>query len=275
MAYFRKLLPALAALAVTAPFLTSPAFAATGHSSAQRVNSHPRAVRHYKKAPRTDGRAATVIIFGSSVADGWVDPTGGGYLRRAFAQYQNVSAIPYSVISDAVPGAPITQEEGMYQQWIATQHPQVLVISWGTLDDAHANTPFSVFDSQVRQQIAMGLAAHAVVLVVTPPVTKASYTTYQIQEPAYLAQEMAVARSFDSPNVYVFNVFAQMKHYLADHNQTYLPYMANSWHPNSRGHELAGNLLVQDMLVQFGLSGIHFVAPSAPSAAVGNANSGQ
>ena len=144
MAHFRDFFTASAALAVTASLLSVPAFAATGISSPQRTAGQ------VKKAARTDGRAVNVIIFGSSVADGWVDPTGGGYIRRAFVNYQNASAIPYTVISDAVPGAPITQEEGMYQQWIDTQHPQVLVISWGTLDDAHAKTPFSVFDSQVR-----------------------------------------------------------------------------------------------------------------------------
>lgn len=272
MVPFGKLLTALATLAVTAPLLSVPAFAATVNSSPQRASLHLRTAGQVKKAARTDGRAVNVIIFGSSVADGWVDPTGGGYIRRAFVNYQNASAIPYNVISDAVPGAPITLEEGMYQQWIDTQHPQVLVISWGTLDDAHAKTPFSVFDSQVRQQIAMGLAAHAVVLVVTPPVTKASYTTYQVQEPAYLAHELAVAESFHSPNVYVFNVFDQMKQYLDAHNQTYLPYMANSWHPNRHGHKLAGQLLFQDMLVQFGLSGIPFVTPAATAS---NSSHGQ
>ncbi len=272
MGYVQKILTALAALAVASPLLSFSAFAATGNPSKQRANRHLQTAWHSKKTARIDGRASNVVIFGSSVADGWVDPTGGGYIRRAFAQYQYASAAPYNVISDAVPGAPITQEEGMYQQWIDTGRPQVLVISWGALDDAHAKTPFSVFDSQVRQQIMMGLAAHAVVLVVTPPVTKASYTRYKVLQPAYLAQEMAVAESFHSPNVFVFDVFAQMKQYLAEHNQTYRPYMANSWHPNSRGHELAGNLLFQDMLVQFGLSGIHFVTPAATA---NNSSSGQ
>jgi acyl-CoA thioesterase-1 len=110
----------------------------------------------------------------------------------------------------------------------------------------------------------MALDRHAVVLIVTPPVTKASYTQYRTVEPLYLNNEMQVARSFHSPNVFVFDVFDQMKAYLVAHHQTYVPYMADGWHPNTRGHALAGRLLDQDLLREFGQKKeIQFASPGS------------
>jgi len=95
---------------------------------------------------------------------------------------------------------------------------------------------------------------------------RASYTQYRTLQPLYLDTEMQVAREFHSPDVYVFNVFGLMKAYLRAHDQTYVPYMADGWHPNARGHKLAGELLLMDMLRHFGTQAIPLVPEHAGGA---------
>lgn len=198
-----------------------------------------------------------VMTVGSSVAEGWVD-TEGGYLARGFASFSAETDHAYVVVRRAQAGDTSTKIGAQYTSWLKTVHPQVVVISWGGLDDANAKTPMDLYKKAIHNQIALALAHHAVVIVVTPPVTRASYTQYRVQEPQYLDAEMAVARSFHSPNVVVCDVFDQMKEYLVAHHQTYQPYMADGWHPNSRGHILGGQLLLQDLLAHFGQNAILF-----------------
>ncbi|MHB1628308.1 MAG: SGNH/GDSL hydrolase family protein [Bacilli bacterium] len=224
----------------------------------------PHAASASKRAPASQRTATAkhptvrVMTIGSSVALGWVDPTGGGYLARAFRSLTALGGAYYKLYVRAQPGAGVLTIAKQYTSWIKSVKPQIVVISWGALDDLHAKTPISVFRQQVHWEIQSALAAHAVVFIVTPPITKASYTEYPTQEPFVLDNEMNVAKGFNSNNVYVFDVFDQMKAYLAAHHQTYVPYMADGWHPNAKGHALAGQLLYMDMLRQFGSKTVVF-----------------
>lgn len=189
------------------------------------------------------------MTIGGSVAYGWDDTKqGGGYLARAFRSLSSAGGTRYSIANRAVIGANAIQMATRYPQWLNAVKPNVVVISWGGLNDAWPRTPLSRYQAEISREIALALQIHAVVLVVTPPVTRATYTRYVLQEPMYLQAETAVARSFHSPNVQVFDVFDQMKAYLRAHHQTYKPYMADGWHPNSAGHILAGRLLFQDLV---------------------------
>ncbi len=197
----------------------------------------------------------SVMTIGGSVAHGWNDTKqGGGYLVRAFRALSARTKIPYHIVDRTVVGSNALQVATKYPLWLKTVHPQVVVISWGGLNDAWPRTPFSRYEAEVNREIRLALASHASVLVVTPPVTRASYTQYRVGEPLYLDREMSAALQFHSPNVHIFDVFDQMKAYLKEHHQTYVPYMANGWHPNSRGHILAGHILYHDMRAAFGLS---------------------
>lgn len=205
-----------------------------------------------------------VMTLGGSIAKGWMD-TGwqnwrhgwhGGYLLRGFEALSKASGIRYTVFDRTIVGANATQMntlyKGKYTLWLRTVHPQIVVISWGGLNDALPKTPMGLYRTEIRQEILQALDAGAVVFMVTPPVTKAALTEYRVSVPAYFSNEIEVARSLNSPNVYVFNVFDQMEAYLKSHHQSYTRYMANAWHPNPLGHKLAGHLLFEDMWKKFG-----------------------
>lgn len=196
-----------------------------------------------------------VLTLGSSVAHGWKDnPLEGGYLHRSFNALSEVTPSRYDVIDKAVPGKGVMTILDKYPNWLETYQPNVVVISWGGLDDLYAKTPMSTFDTQIRWQISLALQHHADVFVITPPISKASYTNYRVAQQNLMDNEMDVAESFNSPNVFVFNVFDEMKEYLKVHHQTYVPYMGDGWHPNAAGHALAAQILLQDMMQQFAVS---------------------
>ncbi len=192
-----------------------------------------------------------VLIIGSSVADGWKDSVGGGYLKRAFTHFGLTHRTAFAWINRAVPGQGAMRLNAMVPRFIDQAKPQIVVIAWGGLDDAYDHTPLNIFREDIRQEISLSLAAHAMVFVITPPVSRASYTQFALQQPMYLDAEMQVARSFQNPNVYVFDVFDQMKRYLDKHHETYVPFMADGWHPNTRGHALASRLLLHDFKQYF------------------------
>lgn len=201
------------------------------------------------------GSPYRVMIIGSSVADGWKDDR-GGYLRRAFRALSVIDHTNIVLVNHAIPGLGAGVLNRFYPGWLATADSQAVVIAWGGLDDAYEHTPLPLFADMIRQEISEALADNNVVMVITPPISKASYTQYRILQPLYLGTEMRVAQEFHSPDVYVFNVFGLMKRYLYEHDQTYVPYMADGWHPNARGHKLAGQLLLMDMLRHFGTEAI-------------------
>lgn len=206
-----------------------------------------------------------VMIVGSSVADGWKDDR-GGYLRRAFRALSRIDHREIVFINHAIPGLGAGVLNRYYPSWLETADSQAVVIAWGGLDDAYEHTPLALFADYIRQEIGQALADNNIVMVITPPVSRASYTQYRTLQPLYLDTEMQVAREFHSPDVYVFNVFGLMKAYLRAHDQTYVPYMADGWHPNARGHKLAGELLLMDMLRHFGTQAIPLVPEHAGGA---------
>ncbi|MHB1630150.1 MAG: SGNH/GDSL hydrolase family protein [Bacilli bacterium] len=236
--------------------------AAVGDRSAQAPVQGPGAATAASPASRRSRHKSvqnpvSVMTIGGSVAHGWNDTKqGGGYLVRAFRALSARTNIPYHIVDRTVVGSNALQVATQYPVWLKTVHPQVVVISWGGLNDAWPRTPFSRYEAEVNREIHLALASHASVLVVTPPVTRASYTQYRVAEPLYLDREMNAALQFHSSSVHVFDVFDQMKAYLKAHHQTYVPYMSNGWHPNSRGHILAGHILYHDMRAAFGLSPI-------------------
>lgn len=186
------------------------------------------------------------MLIGGSVALGWDDQTGGGYLMRAFKEYSTTSKQNLDVVNASVEGDGPGLYASQYNDVLKRIHPNVLVISWGILDDISHKTSISTFGADMKTEISTALANHITVFIVTPPVTTASYTSYQTLEPAYLAEEIAVAKSFKSSNIHVFNLFTQMKQYLSSHHLAYNACMADNWHPNTAGHALAGELLGQD-----------------------------
>lgn len=199
-----------------------------------------------------------VMALGSSVAEGWDDPQGGGYLPRAFKAYSEQSGYKYDLINKSQAGDWAAKVLSVYPDWLAQVKPQVVLITWGLLDDLNHKTTLSEFRAAVAREIGLALANHDVVLVVTPPVTRATYTQYARQEPLYASAELDVAKGFHSPNVYAFDLLDQMEAYLKAHHQTYKPYMADGWHPNAAGHILAGQLLDEDLNSAFGKKPIQF-----------------
>lgn len=197
-----------------------------------------------------------VMLVGSSVAEGWDDPSGGGYLKRAFSALGQYQQVNYHLESVAKAGDTVVKVAKKYPQWLKTQKPQVVVLSWGVLDDLSQNTNPAAYKAGIKKEIEQAIAVHAQVFIVTPPVTRASYTQFQTQEAQYVNIELQVAKAFAHKDVNVFDVYNQMKAYLTDHHQTYKPYMADGWHPNTKGHELAGQLLLQDMKSAFGTAKI-------------------
>ncbi|MBX5436507.1 MAG: SGNH/GDSL hydrolase family protein [Alicyclobacillaceae bacterium] len=189
--------------------------------------------------------ATRVLVVGGSVARGWGDQTGPGYIVRAFAALPGQH--PYVITNAAIPGTGPEQVQAQFRQELDKVRPNVVVLSWGTLNDVYRRTPLNVFERAIEQEIAESLRHRAVVLVITPPVTQATYTRYSASEPQYVARELAAAAEFHNPNVYVFDVFDDMEQYLAAHHQDYARYAADGWHPNAAGHILAARLLAAGM----------------------------
>ncbi len=243
---------------------------------APSMSSHPKAkqVVNPLKEPHVPiaSRVERVMTIGSSAARGWMD-TGwrdwrkgwfGGYLVYAFRSLSGSEPTRYVIDDRTIVGANSTQlatmYKGKYSSWLSTDHPQIVVLSWGLLNDALPHVPMPAFRSHIYHEIALALEHHAVVFLVTPPVSQASYTTYRVAQMKYVQNEMQVANDFHSKNVRVFDVFDQMKAYLLKHHQTYIPYMGNSWHPNHKGHVLAGTLLYQDIRAAYGEHPIVFLS---------------
>ncbi|WAH37776.1 SGNH/GDSL hydrolase family protein [Alicyclobacillus dauci] len=226
------------------------------------VSSTPTAqsLTGYRKAEPVYGAdGQRVLIIGSSVAHGWKDnPQDGGYLDRSFRVLSDLTSNHFEVYNKAVPGHGVMTIRKTYPTWLTDIHPDVVVIAWGGLDDLYAKTPMTSFQEQVKWEIQSALAKHALVIVVTSPVSKASYTTYKLSQPILFNDEMNVAKDFHNENVHVFNVFGQMKSYLSTHHETIRPYMGDAWHPNTAGHELAAQLFINDWSEQFGTGAVRY-----------------
>lgn len=165
-----------------------------------------------------------------------------------------LTPVNYDLTDKAMPGRGVLTIRKAYPQWLDTYNPDIVVLGWGGLSDLSQKTPVSVYDNQIRWQISLALAHHAIVYVVTAPVSKASYTSYRDSQRNLMHHEIQIAENFHNPKVHVFNVFDQMKTYLTAHHETIEPFMGDGWHPNAAGHALAARLLLHDMMPKFDTS---------------------
>ncbi len=186
------------------------------------------------------------------MAQGWLDARRDSYLRRAFAELSSTTSVHWQYVDRSRPGARAVDVMHRYPHWLSSIKPQVVAIAWGLLNDCHKHTPMARFKYAIHAEIDGALAQHAVVMLVTPPVTEASSSFYRAGTERYLAAEVEVAHEFHNPNVHVFDILSQMRRYMAAHGQTYWMYYGNSWHPNSAGHRLAGRLLYRDIVHTLG-----------------------
>lgn len=195
-----------------------------------------------------------VMIIGGSMAHGWKDPNDNSYLKRAFTSLTNSTDTKW-VYDDRtkVGGSPVSLgKTGDVQTWLNKDKPQVVVISWGLLNDVYDKTPVKSFNAAIKQEIQESLAAHAAVLIVTSPVTKATATYDHDQIETYIQNEVADARTFNSQNIHFIDLNSAMTTYMKAHNQTWQMYYGDSWHPNQAGHELGGELLYNLLIQTFG-----------------------
>ncbi|TDY47983.1 GDSL-like lipase/acylhydrolase family protein [Alicyclobacillus sacchari] len=206
-----------------------------------------------------------VMVVGGSMAHGWKDPNNDSYLRRAFQALSNSTDTQYEYDDrTVVGGSPVgLDKSGKYATWLAEDKPQIVVISWGLLNDVYDKTPMASFNQAIHNEIQEALAANAVVIFVTSPVTKATATYNHAEVENYIATEQAQASSFDNPNIYFIDLNHDMSVYMAAHGQTWQSYYGDSWHPNEAGHELAGELLFDDFIATFGTGSIEWQSPGS------------
>lgn len=202
-------------------------------------------------------KAETVMAVGGSAAHGWADPTNNSYLQRAFQSLTDTTNTIYIYDDQTIiGGGPDNVSHQKFASWLKSTTPQVVVISWGILNDILHNTSDATFKQAIRNEINQSLQAHAVVLMVTPPVVPASVNNARFD--ALLQDEYAVVHAIHSSNVHWFNLNEDMAVYLQAHGQYLSDYVSGTWHPNQAGHELAGELLYNELLEQFGSQPIAF-----------------
>lgn len=195
---------------------------------------------------------STVLIIGSSIAAGWGDDNHGGYLIRALADFAHRSNQSFHILNWAIPGVTTTDLALHFQAMINKSHPNIVILSWGGLDDAAARTPVAKFIKHVKNEVKVSQDARAVVLIVTPPVTPATYGNGLKDLPhRYFQAQIQTFRDQSSRNVYVFDVFDQMMQYIRNHHLVESKLAADGWHPNPKGHAIAAKLLFNDMIQQF------------------------
>lgn len=204
-------------------------------------------------------RLTTVLIIGGSAAYGWHDKTGEGYIVRGLKAWA-ANPARLRIENRAVPGATVHNPiiDSGYEGWLDTFSPQIVVIAWGLLNDLRVGIPWSVVLGQLRQWIVEALAARAVVFIVTPPATQATYTVDRSTEPAIAARELAMARGLKNPNVLIFNVLTKEEEWLAAHHMTYAPLMDGPWDPNTEGHIVAGRILTRLLKAKRPRGVVHF-----------------
>ncbi|GMA61976.1 SGNH/GDSL hydrolase family protein [Alicyclobacillus fastidiosus] len=209
------------------------------------------------------GQTYTVVAIGGSAADGTGDSAGeGGYLARAFRTINSTQDVSYHFINQSKVGyGPIQYDDTQLSRTFLNDSqmarlfndykPNMLVISFGMLDDIFKKTPMSQIKQALHDEIESAMNQHVVVVIVTPPSTYASETYYKAPLNAYVQAEMDVVDGFHNPNIYVLPLAEQMDQYIESHHQNIKMYEADSWHPNAAGHALAGNLLAQDFIQRF------------------------
>ncbi len=192
-----------------------------------------------------------VLLVGGSAANGWLDPHRDSYLQRALTTVHTATGQAFKVSDHTIPGeTAVGIGWARYQRWVRTVHPDIVILSWGLLNDVHQHTPMSAYDAAMLNEIALARQAGADVLLVTPPVTKASATNGWPLEHQYMQAEIRDAEFYAvrDKHVHVIDLFSQMQAALTARGQTYRPYSADWAHPNRAGHRLAGQLLAEDLL---------------------------
>ncbi|QQE78226.1 SGNH/GDSL hydrolase family protein [Alicyclobacillus sp. SO9] len=189
-----------------------------------------------------------VLVVGASTAHGWHDTKGNGYLARAFDTLTSTEGVAYRVVDKAIPGARIAEVSPRYTGWLRQYHPNVVVISWGLINDLKARTPYTSFLYDLQNEIDKALQANAKVFVITPPISRYSYTDFAAQQEELTRAEIHLVQRLQNPDVVSIDLFEQMKNTIASSNVPYQQYCASdSAHPNTRGHILAGRLLTADL----------------------------
>lgn len=204
----------------------------------------------------------TVLIIGGSAAKGWHDKTGRGYIERGLDQWH--AGAPFRFENRAVPGATMNNPKigAHYLQWLEAYAPRIVVLSWGLLNDLRAGTPWSQIVSQIRQEALWALAQGAVVFIITPPATTATYGVDKAEENAVVDEEMRAVMSMHNPNVYIFDVLHAEERWLILHHQTIQAYMDGPWDPNTQGHILAGKILAAELRARFPRGAVRLLSPA-------------
>jgi acyl-CoA thioesterase-1 len=187
-----------------------------------------------------------VLVIGGSAARGWRARQNVGYIDRAFRAYGRVAGVRYVLYNRGIPGAgvehPVVTRE--YGRWLRLVSPGIVVLAWGTLNDLRLGTPVHTVTAKIREEIALALEAHNVVLLVTPIPTQATYTIYRTRQPALVLAAVRVATGFQNGNVHVLDLFSTMRAYLKTHGLSYQAIMHDRWDPGERGHAIAARLLL-------------------------------
>lgn len=188
-----------------------------------------------------------VMAIGGSIAHGWDDTkTMGGYLARTFRALSN-DKTTYDFTNESSEGKGPSYYLLRMNTLLTKDRPNLVVISFGLLNDLYDKHPVSELDSDIVNETKDALATGAEVAIVTPPVVGASYVEFKSTEAEALKSEDQAVEALHNPNVHVVDLFTQMKTYLAEHNLTWQPYAADGWHPNAAGHALAASLLEADL----------------------------
>lgn len=198
------------------------------------------------RSPAYSQGAPNVLIIGGSAAFGWAARHNIGYIVRGLHAWERR---PLIIQNRAVPGATVNNPviQSHYGDYLRQYAPRLVILAWGFLNDLRVGTPWPHILAVIRRETLEALADRAVVWIVTPPATRATYTIDRKTQPVLVAREIAAARALHNPNVYVMNVLSREEVWLARHHQTYVPYMADPWDPNTAGHRLAGRLLAGEL----------------------------
>ncbi len=218
------------------------------HSSKVTEANAKNAVTLSKKTPKATRKLITgirVMGIGGSIAQGHGAPNDNGYLQMTFHHFGD------QYYNKAIYGANGTQlatlYKGDYQSWLNQIHPQAVAISWGLLNDVVPNTPYSKFNGYIKTEINQALAKNAIVLIITPPVTEFSYGPYGKQETVYNQEEIHFIQKLNKPHVYILDLFTQMKSYIETHHVSIRSLSSDPHHPNTKGYQIAANILVSDL----------------------------
>ncbi|MCL6442862.1 MAG: SGNH/GDSL hydrolase family protein [Alicyclobacillus sp.] len=192
-----------------------------------------------------------IVAFGGSSAQGYDDPKLYGYLPRALDQVSSALHISIQFINKAKSGETAPMAMPTYDPTLHQLKPDVVILSWGILNEVSKKTPESMWQQVIRKEVSLALKEGADVWVVTPPATPATYVGHDVEPEQQFAQlEASAALSVNSNRVHVFDLMDDMKAYFASHHLSYKPYESNNWHMNHAGHVLAGHILGNDILAQ-------------------------